>query len=247
MLTVFTGDDTEAALEAWLASLAESRRAVPADVRLEGELLNEAKLEEYINSASMFGGATRVSARDVFASSELGEFAEKHIKELAASANSFAFLEAKVPAALRKKLEKLDALKLFEKNERVRVSEEWEDKQEKNRIYSVADALGRRDRKGLWVEYWRLVLAGFSGEEIFWKLQWQVKNMLLAPSANSATEAGMSPYPFDKARVAAKNFKRDELVDYSRRLLDMWGQAHLGEQGGGQPLDLALEQFILAI
>src|SRR3989344_4621037 len=245
MLTVFTGDDTEAALEAWLASLAESRRAVPADVRLEGELLNEAKHEEYITSASMFGGATRVSPRDVFASSELGEFAEKHIKELAASANSFAFLEAKVPAALRKKLEKLDALKLFEKNERVRVSEEWEDKQEKNRIYSVADALGRRDRKGLWVEYWRLMLSGFSAEEIFWKLQWQVKNMLLASNAATAADVGLHSFVFGKAQAGARNFKREELIDYSRRLLDIWGNAHLGEQGGGQPLDLALEQFIL--
>src|SRR3989344_1416379 len=237
MLTVFTGDDTEKALEAWLAE--------PSDVRLEGELLSEAKLEEYINSTSMFGEVTRVSARDVFANPGVGEFAEKYVKELAVSANAFSFLEVKVPAALRKKLGKLGTLKLYEKSERVRASEEWEDKQEKNRIYSVADALGRRDRKGLWIEYWRLMLSGFSEEEIFWKLQWQVKNMLLASNAATAAEVGPHLFVFCKAQAGARNFKREELIDYSRRLLDIWGNAHLGEQGGGQPLDLALEQFIL--
>jgi len=239
MFTVFTGDDTEKALEAWLAE--------PSDVRLEGESLSEAKLEEYINSVSMFGGPTRVSAREVFANAEVGEFAEKHVKELAVSPNSFVFLETKVPAALRKRLENLGALKLYEKSERVRASEEREDKQEKNRIYSVADALGRRDRKGLWIEYWRLMLSGFSAEEIFWKLQWQVKNMLLASNAATAADVGLHSFVFGKAQAGARNFKREELIDYSRRLLDIWGNAHLGEQGGGQPLDLALEQFILGV
>lgn len=237
MIKVFSGDDYDAALSAW--------RAIEADLQLESQSLTPAALEELLNSRSMFGGVTVIKVRDVFATQELAQFVLERLEALADSPNMFCFFEAKLPAPAKKELERLNALELFEKSETEREKEKWQEKREAAKIFSVTDALARRDRRGLWIEYWRAMLNGLDPEDVFWKLQWQVKNMLLAAGSKDAAEAALHPFVFGKARAGAANFKHIELISYSSKLLDLWANAHAGDYG--QDLDLALEQFILGV
>jgi len=47
-------------------------------------------------------------------------------------------------------------------------------------IFALTDALGARQKKDAWILYQKALGAGLSAEEIFFKIVWQVKSMLIA-------------------------------------------------------------------
>src|SRR3989344_5335141 len=74
-------------------------------------------------------------------------------------------------------------------------------------------------------------------------LFWQAKNMLLAASAGSAAEAGMKPFPFQKAKQALKNYSPEELRSPSSKLISIPHDARRGLHD----LAVSLERFVLSI
>jgi len=114
-------------------------------------------------------------------------------------------------------------------------------KQEEFNIFSLTDALGARDKKTLWVEFWKARRAFMEAENIHGVLHWQVKSMLLARARDSAEEVGMKAFPFKKAKEFAGNYSDDELTDLSRRLMTAY---HEARRGNGELAD-NLERVIL--
>ena len=110
-------------------------------------------------------------------------------------------------------------------------------------MFALTDALGARDRRKLWVLFTRAKRAGASAEEIHGILFWQAKALALAASAKSATEVGMKPFPFSKAKGFLKNFSREEVARLPGDLVTLYHDA----RRGSVPLDIALERFILAL
>ena len=96
-------------------------------------------------------------------------------------------------------------------------------------IFTLTDAFGRRAKKEAWVLYQQALLAGVSAEEIFFKLFWQAKSMLLASRTQSAIEADMKSFPYSKAKSFLKNFKLGELEKLSENLIVGYHKARRGE------------------
>jgi len=110
-------------------------------------------------------------------------------------------------------------------------------------IFSLGDALGKRDRKNLWILYEKAIASGISPEEIHGTLFWQVKSMILSKSAKDAEEAVLKPYVFKKSNSYAKNFTSEELFAISSKLVDIYHEARRGVHDFG----IALELFILQV
>ena len=96
-------------------------------------------------------------------------------------------------------------------------------------VFAITDALGARDKKLAWVLYQKALAAGLSAEEVFFKLFWQVKSMLLASRTNSVSETDMKPFPYSKAKSFLKNFKPKELEKFSEDLVTGYYEARRGE------------------
>jgi hypothetical protein len=152
------------------------------------------------------------------------------------SPNIFIFFEGKLTKEITKKLEKrAEKITEYEATE--------EKKKESGSFFHLADALGARDKKGLWVGLREALDNDAAAEEIHGILFWQAKSLALASKASSATEAGLNPYVFGKAKRYAGNFKEGEIDIMLSGLVSMYHKAHRGEID----FEIELEKFALDI
>ncbi len=96
-------------------------------------------------------------------------------------------------------------------------------------IFALTDAIGARKKRDAWVLYQKAVAAGMAPEEIFWKLVWQTKTMLIAQNTKSVAETDMKPYPYNKAKGFLRNFKPGELEKFSENLMLGYHRARRGQ------------------
>lgn len=108
-------------------------------------------------------------------------------------------------------------------------------------IFSLTDAIGTRDKKAAWTLYQKALFAGLVAEEIFWKVTWIVKSMLLASRTKDYTETDMKEFPYKKAKGFAKNFEDGELEQLSEDLVVGY---HNARRGVGE-IETLLEKIIL--
>jgi len=105
---------------------------------------------------------------------------------------------------------------------------EIKDKKSDFNIFLLTDAIGARDKKNAWVLYQKALASGLVAEEIFWKVVWVVKTMLLAKRTKSAEEAEMKAFPYNRAKGNLKNFKEGELEKISEDLVVGYHNARRG-------------------
>lgn len=96
-------------------------------------------------------------------------------------------------------------------------------------IFALTDAIGARKKRDAWVLYQKATASGMAPEEIFWKLVWQGKTMLIAENTKTVAETDMKPYPYTKAKGFLKNFKAGEVEKFSENLIVGYHRARRGE------------------
>lgn len=96
-------------------------------------------------------------------------------------------------------------------------------------IFALTDAIGARKKKDAWVLYQKALAAGMVPEEVFYKLVWQMKTMMMAKKTRTAEEADMKAYPYQKAKEFLKNFKEGEIEKLSENLILSYHRARRGE------------------
>ncbi|OHA89581.1 MAG: hypothetical protein A3C70_02390 [Candidatus Zambryskibacteria bacterium RIFCSPHIGHO2_02_FULL_43_14] len=110
-------------------------------------------------------------------------------------------------------------------------------------IFALTDALGERKKKETWILYQKALSAGLSAEEIFFKIVWQVKSMLIAARTKNVEETDMKPFPYSKAKSFLKNFKLEELEKFSENLVIGYHQARRGER----EIETLVEKILLKL
>src|SRR3989338_6056678 len=110
-------------------------------------------------------------------------------------------------------------------------------------IFALTDAIGGRNKREAWMLYRKALASGQVPEEIFYRIFWQVKTMLLACCTKSAEEADMKPFPYSKAKSFLKNFKPNELEKLSEALVVGYHQARRGEE----EIETFIEKTILSL
>lgn len=110
-------------------------------------------------------------------------------------------------------------------------------------IFALTDAVGARDKRNAWVLYRKALASGMVPEEVFYKVVWQVKSLLLAKNTKSADEAGMKPYPYSKAKGYLRNFKDSDLENLSQELVIGY---HNSRRGKGE-METFVEKTLLSL
>ncbi len=221
-------------------------------VKIGEENLSNERIAELTQSQALFSNKYIVYFYKTFENKENKELILKNIKEIGKSKNIFIFAEGKMDKAGLAKIEKvadLPAGQAGKVQEFIKPEKPLNKKEklalvgEKIDFFEFADALGRRDKKGLWVFYQDALAEQVPAEEVHGIFFWQAKSMMLGKLCKSAEEAGMKPYPFQKAREYAKNYKDEELQNILWKLVSMYHEAHRGNTD----FFVALEKFILEL
>jgi hypothetical protein len=110
-------------------------------------------------------------------------------------------------------------------------------------IFSLADALGERDRKKLWVLFQFALRQDISSEELAGVFFWQLKSMVVSRETKNANEAGVSPYVFQKSKRYNKNFSPEEELRMASKIVVLYHNAHRGLVD----FEKGLEKFILGV
>lgn len=151
---------------------------------------------------------------------------------------------------IKSELEKLfliDGLK----NQSVDIGGENSSKLENINIFHLTDAFGRKDKRTAWVLYQKALLSGLPAEEVFWKLSWQVKNILLMKRMSEELrksmeeiikESGISPFVVKNCLSFAKNFEVDKLDTLYLELIDIYHRVRRGKTD----FDTSVEKFLLS-
>ncbi len=214
-------------------------------IKIGDENLPADKIIELVGGQALFSSKYIVFFHNTFDNKENKELILKSLKEIAGSDNIFIFAEGKMDKTALVKIEKyaekvqefIKSAKTLDKKEKLALIGEKID------FFEFADALGRRDKRGLWVLFQDALAEQVSAEEINGIFFWQVKSMLLAKKCKTAEEAGMKSFPFQKAREYSRNYKDGELEKLSSELAGMFHEAHRGNID----FHVALEKFILSL
>ncbi len=173
-----------------------------------------AELEHVAGGASLFDEQLVVAFEYPFLDESFGELLLAHAPALADSRNHIFVIEREVTKDIVRAFEKAGA-ELFECNE------PKEAKQKTFNIFAITNAFSARDKKETWLKYREAIVADESPEAIAGILFWSVKNMI-------------SKKYFSK-------WKREELEQVSRELVQLVHQAHAGRFD----FEEELERFLL--
>lgn len=211
-----------------------SKEGVNIEDIQEGNI-SEKMLDEKSSARGLFGDTTLFLFDNILQKKEEQEIFVAHAEILRDSKNYFLVFEPSLPKDIEKEIVPC-ATESFE------YSKKNDDRPLFN-IFSLGDALGERNKKELWVLYQKAVGAGCSSEEISGTLFWSIKNMALLKQARKGDDSGLNPFVARKTCVFASNYTMEEIIILSRKIVSLYHEAHRG----GEPMEIALERFILSL
>ena len=229
MLALFYGNDAIRVREAAYGSIAEN--VLP--VTIDSQSYRPGVVAEASESASLFDDTMTYILDTPSEQTDFKEEVDTALPALAVSPHQFIIIEGTLLAADKKKYEKYaETIETYATTAERRFN-----------AFSMADALASRDKKKLWLLLHEAFREGLSSEEIIGTLWWQLKTMRLAEVTNTAAEAGIKDFPYNKAKRSLRSFSDGELASISHALLDAYHDARLGKL----ELDLALERWVLSL
>lgn len=99
--------------------------------------------------------------------------------------------------------------------------------------FAVADAVGERNKRNAWLALQQARMAGVPDEEVFWKMAWQIKTLLLVKKSSDMSvkdlekETGLHPFVVKKALANLKNFAPGELEEMSYKAIEFYHKARI--------------------
>jgi len=230
MIHMYYGSDVIAARAKALTVLGESDTTIE---RVEAESYTSPALLQVAESVSLFGDVNSYLIDSPSSNIELWNDVIRAIETLQASPSLFVIVDGALLAAQVKAINPYAARsELFTKGAQVSFN-----------VFALAETLGQRDKKNLWILLSAAQRHGLSAEEIIGTLWWQLKSMRLAEITQSAAEAGMKDYPYNKAKRSLKHYKEGELEQLTESLLTVYHQGH----GGERDIWVGLEEWVLGV
>ena len=239
MLYVFHGTDiAQSAHKAHtLVNSLRTKKPDASFVRIEADSWNSSVIQEHGGGQGLFSNKYIILLDRISENAEAKEAFSDIASVLKESANIFIVLEGKLNAELKKAFDKY-AEKIVVSDEKADVG--MTSKKSDFNIFALADAVGNRDTFMAWSIYRQAIDAGIEAESIIGTLFWQVKSMILASSAKSAGDAGLSPFVFSKAKKHAGNYSSAELSDVLKKLITVYHDSHRGLIDGEVGIEMLL-------
>lgn len=236
MIHLITGNNFKK-IQSHITSLVDLNTSL---VQMDVEDFSESKFNETIVSQGLFGQKTALILRDVLQDKANEAFIFEHLKEMKDSSTIFVILEKKFLKKASDKIAKhAEVVKDFMERE-VAKSHDFN-------IFSLADAVGRRDKKMAWILLQKAFASNIPPENVYGTLLWQIKAMLLVQNAYEdgigTAKLGLKPYVAQKALGFSKNYTKKEIQGLLSGLIDAYHRARAGQE----ELNIGLERLVLKL
>ncbi len=242
MLYVIYGTDTDKAREKSYAlfDALKTKKPDASAGTLAAEEVTSEKIEELTQTQGLFENKQILFMNRTLENKDMREIMIDKIDAIAESPNIFIFFEGKLTKEVLKKLEKrAEKITEYELDEKAIA----ESKAEKSSFFPLADALGARDKKKMWVLLREALDKDAAPEELHGILFWQAKSLAIAAQSGSPMESGLNPFVYSKAKKYLSNFKDGEVDVLVSKLVHMYHRAHRGQVD----FEIELEKLALDI
>lgn len=192
-------------------------------IKVKAENFDSYNLDELAEDQGLFEQKCVVLIEGLFEDKEIKEVLIKKLQVLSKSGNIFILNERILSkgdlSVINKNSEKVQEFLLKEKMAQAPFN-----------IFSLADAVGGREKKRAWTLYLKALENGSEPEEIHGTIFWAVKNMGLVKNASMVTaeDTGLKPFVFTKAKVFSDNYSKEELNNFSSRMVSLYHDSHRG-------------------
>ena len=156
------------------------------------------------------------------------------LEKLESSEHDFFFLEEKITAKERQLFSRVDVQLIECVPEKIIEAKKFN-------VFQLADALGNRDKKELWLLYQRALQASISAEEIIGTLVWQLKNLTLVQDSLGLPQA-MNSYVYSKNQNYSKKYTKEEVLVLMDRMVSAFHNRDRHDT-----LEIQLERIILTL
>ena len=113
--------------------------------------------------------------------------------------------------------------------------------------FAICDAFAEKNKAKMWIIYQQALKQGIPAEEVFFKILWQIKNLLLVKKLinagvdNAIKETGLHAFVASKAIKSAQKFSEEELENYSYEMLRIYHE----ERRGDLELPMEFEKMLI--
>jgi len=237
MIYFIYGDDFNKTREK-LNSLVSSMVAEKPDISLIK--INDENIKDHdplnlVREQGLFEKEIVIVFYSLFGSGLFEEDTKEYLSLMKKSKNTFivfeGLLDKKTLDLIKKSAEKTE--EFFLKNRPAKVFNP----------FALGDALGEKNKKLLWVSFYKALNNGASAEELHGMLFWQIKSILIAKTAKTPADSGLKPFVYGKAKKFASKFREEDLKKRATELVEIYDQARKGLID----LETGLERFILKI
>ncbi|KKS76531.1 MAG: hypothetical protein UV64_C0024G0005 [Parcubacteria group bacterium GW2011_GWC1_43_11b] len=238
MLYLIYGPDTVKAQNKYNDLIASLRTKQPnsAVFLLNRENFNAGQWAELLVGQSLFYEKYIVGLNRLLNEKEFGELVIKNLAVISQSPHIFILIEETIDLKIFEQIEKSADKVLFFKKEETEA-------EEKGNEFAVAEALARRDKKKLWLEYNRSLAEGKEADMVFWQIWWQLRMLLIAKTTKQKAPKSIKPFVFSKAVRGAGNYSEDELKSLAGKLVNFYHKHFIGSEN----FVFGLEKIILEI
>lgn len=237
MIYFVTGEEGEKVQKTarGLISALQKKRPNAVLFRLSADEWNQNFFDGITAGQGLFERKHIIVLDSIFQNEEAAEYFKDKLKDLAAAEHAFVFSESAPKAAVKNLLKKFSE-KVWE------VPDSAAPAKTAFNIFSLADALGERNKNRLWTLYQKALMTGAEPRDIHGILFWQVKSILAAAQSKNAVDAGLKPFVWGKARKFLKNYSLAELKKISNEMVNLYHLSHIESAS----LETALEEWMLA-
>ncbi|MEX0934029.1 MAG: hypothetical protein WD003_02105 [Candidatus Paceibacterota bacterium] len=196
--------------------------------------------DECIVSQELFGKERFVVLDGVLHNKENETYIIERLSDIASSRTHFIIKEEHLSLKLKEKLQEQATKTFFLEDEESKIEKDFS-------IFSLTDAVGKRNKKNAWIALQRACGAGMGDEQIYSTLFWQAKILSLVAQAKegavSTKTLGLNPFVLQKTEGFLKHYSLQEALGLSSLLLDAYHNARKGKE----ELSVGLERIILSL
>ncbi len=214
MIYLFAGDDADKKI----ANYQKFITLLPKETevfKIARNNFDKVEIESFFSGSGLFFKTCAVVFSNILEREDERGFVFSKLNELADSLNTFVFIESKL---LKSELDEFKEVKA-----QINYFELPKEKHEKYNNFILANDLGARDKKSLWLHYREAVDLGVGLEELVGVMFWKVKDMLV--------------------KGLYGKWQKEELQKVGARLSYLLPEA----RREGRDAEIAFEQFILEI
>lgn len=238
MLYLFHGEDTIRSLNklnGLVQNLLKKKGTDSSLFEINEDNFDESYFKNLIYGSHLFGDKNLVILKRVLENKNLVDYFLQNLVPFAQSSNVFIFWEESLKQEILTLFQK-EAQKIWQFNRpEDKLSKEREletQAKERNKvIFQMIDAFSEKKSRSSWFLFQKNLMAGADEEEIFWKIFWQLKNLIiLKPYQKESVDLinrqiKLHPFVLKKCLSVLPLWTKEELEAISKKLLEIY-QAH---------------------